>query len=84
MSQSIFAAFLGSFSAVAANLMHIQERAAAQCAGGIDPRDLPEYLQRDIGMTDGRLFGEEVPSARDLSGHAAVRWTDHIQTRQAA
>lgn len=81
MSQSIFAAFLASFSAVAANLMQVQERAAAQCAGGIDPRDLPEHLRRDIGLADGHVFGEEVPGSRDLTGRS---WVDHIHTRQAA
>lgn len=83
MSHSIFATVFATVGAVATNLMRVQESSVAQCAGGVDPRDLPEQLRRDIGLADGHAFAAELLGGPDSAGLSAARWTDYVQTRQA-
>jgi hypothetical protein len=82
MSQSLFATAVGAIGAVSNSLMQIQSRAEAHRSASIDPRDLPEQLQRDIGLVDGRFFGAEEP--RRGGNGSSRHWTDLIQTPHAA
>lgn len=84
MAHSVFTAAFASIGAVANTLMQIQGRAEAYRSGSIDPRYLPEHLRRDIGLADGRVFGEQSPDSHTQSREASARWTDYIQTPHAA
>ena len=83
MKRSVIAHFLASIRTTARMLMQEQERSIAQSAVIADLRALPEYLQRDIGLIDGNIVLEGVPSRHNRDAEPGKRWSDLVTPHAA-
>ena len=73
-----------SIRATFRSLMRIQEQSVAHCAVSIDPRELPDYLQRDIGILDGNPAWERASAAHKHEADHRKSWNDLIVTPHGA
>jgi len=63
-------------------LMGVQERSQNLCSL-VDPRDLSEHMQRDLGLVDGRVLHDEHRRMLPAHHESSRCWADFVQTRSA-
>jgi hypothetical protein len=84
MKRSAIARFLAYMRATACMLMQEQHRSIVNSAVIADLRAMPEYLQRDIGLIDGKIELEGGPGQPDHGDQRGRRWDDLVVTPHAA
>lgn len=82
MSRNPFQRAVDAIAAFATMLMGVQERSQDLCAL-VDPRDLSDHLQRDLGLVDGRVLAEEQRRMLPRHHESSRCWADFVQTRSA-